>query len=293
MSDFSPDWLAQREPLDAAARDPGLANNFAAAIAATPRRIIDLGAGTGANLRLLAPLIGGDQDWLLVDKDPALLHAQRSEITRWVARHGWRVSEAADGALELSVGPARWRVRSLQLDLQASLEQLELQDCDGLTTTAFLDLVSLDWIDRLCRMLSGSPRPFLATLSVDGHRRWQPAMTDDLRLRQAFEQHQTGDKGFGASLGIAAVDELATRLDRLGFTVGTARSDWQIAGEHPALLGQMIDEALAVGRELEPDAASAFAEWAACRRAQVVTGRLSLTIGHRDLLALPGPGLLR
>lgn len=293
MSGFSPDWLAQREPLDAAARDVGLAHDFAAAIADTPRRIIDLGAGTGANLRLLAPLIGGDQDWLLIDKDPALLMAQRHEIARWAAQHGWGLSEATNGTVELSVGLARWRVRSQQLDLQASLEQLALQDCDGLTTTAFLDLVSLDWIDRLCRMLSRSPRPFLATLSVDGQRRWQPAMADDLRLHQAFEHHQRGNKGFGAALGIAAVDELALRLDRIGFTVGTARSDWQIAGEHSALLGQMIDEALAVACELEPDAASAFADWAARRHAQVATGALALTIGHRDLLALPGPGLVR
>jgi hypothetical protein len=293
MSGFSPDWLAQREPLDAAARDAGLAHEFAAAIADTPRRIIDLGAGTGANLRLLAPLIGGDQDWLLIDNDPALLIAQRREIARWAAQHGWGISEAATGAAEIIVGPARWRFRSQQLDLQSSLEQLALQDCDGLTTTAFLDLVSLEWIDRLCRMLSRLPRPFLATLSVDGQRRWQPAMTDDLRLHQAFERHQTINKGFGAALGIAAVDEIAVRLDQLGFTVGTARSDWQIASGHPALLRQLIDEALAVGCELEPDAASAFDDWAAHRHAQLATGQLALTIGHRDLLALPGPGLKR
>jgi SAM-dependent methyltransferase len=293
MSGFSPDWLAQREPLDAAARDAGLAHEFAAAIAHTPRRIIDLGAGTGANLRLLAPLIGGDQDWLLIDNDPALLMAQQHEIARWAAQHGWGLSDATNGAVELCVGPARWRVRSQQLDLQASLEQIALPDCDGLTTTAFLDLVSLDWIDRLCRMLSRSPRPFLATLSVDGQRRWQPAMADDLRLHQAFEHHQRGDKGFGDALGIAAVDELAMRLDRLGFTVGTARSDWQISGEHSTLLGQMIDEALAVGCELEPDAASVFTDWAARRHSQVAVGALALTIGHRDLLALPGPGRVR
>jgi hypothetical protein len=292
MTGFSPDWLAQREPLDAAARDAGLAHEFAAAIADTPRRIIDLGAGTGANLRLLAPLIGGDQDWLLIDNDPALLIAQRREIARWAAQHGWSLSEEATGATEITVGTARWRVRSKQLDLQASLEQLALQDCDGLTTTAFLDLVSVDWIDRLCLMLARSPRPFLATLSVDGQRWWQPAMTDDLRLRQAFEHHQLGNKGFGAALGIGAVDEMAVRLDRLDFTVCTARSDWQIAGGHPGLLRQMIDEALTVGCELEPGAASAFADWAARRHAQAATGMLRLTIGHRDLLALPGPAQL-
>jgi hypothetical protein len=223
----------------------------------------------------------------------ATLDAQRREIAQWAAHHGWGFSEDGTGAAEITVGPARWRVRSQLLDLHASLEQLALQDCDGLTTTAFLDLVSVDWIDRLCRMLSRSPRPFLATLSVDGQRHWQPSMADDLRLHQAFEHHQRGNKGFGAALGITAVDELALRLNRIGFTVAIARSDWQIAGGHSALLGQMIDEALAVGCELEPGAASVFADWAARRHAQVATGALALTIGHRDLLGLPGSGRVR
>ncbi len=287
MSGFSPEWLAQREPLDAAARDPGLAQAFADSIARTPRRIVDLGAGTGANLRLLAPLIGGDQDWLLIDNDPALLTAQRREIGRWAREHGWGFTQEADGIAQITTGSARWRVRSEPLDLQAALEQVVLHDADGVTTTAFLDLVSSEWVDRLCRMLSGSPRPLLATLSVDGRRRWNPAMQADARLHRAFEHHQAGDKGFGAALGIAAVDEMAARLARVGFSVHTARSDWVMAGDHPALLAQMIDEAVTVGCEVDPGAAPEFIAWAARRHAQAANGELTLTIGHRDLLALP------
>jgi hypothetical protein len=305
MSGFSSDWLALREPLDAAARDAGLARGFATALAGSACRVIDLGAGTGANFRLLAPQIEADQDWLLLDHDPALLTAQRAAIIRWAQHHGWRIHEGdegndddADSGLVVATGQWRWRVRSQQIDLQRSLEQLDLDACDGVTTTAFLDLVSAEWIERLCTQLADAARPLLATLTVDGRREWHPPLEDDARLHQAFLQHQAGDKGFGPALGIAAVDEIASRLAARRFVVSTARSDWQIGPERAALLQQMIDEAAAVAAETAPARAlaeqqrqaSSVAAWAARRHAQVSSGALSLTVGHRDLLAVPGPG---
>ena len=62
MSGFAPDWLALREPLDAASRCVRL-GGLALAVLARGRgaaagvEVIDLGAGTGANLRYVAPLI--------------------------------------------------------------------------------------------------------------------------------------------------------------------------------------------------------------------------------------------
>src|SRR6187200_1305090 len=68
------DWLALREPLDAASRSFELTRAVAAAL---PRdrslRIVDLGCGTGANVRYLEPHLRGSHDWLLVDKDPSVL----------------------------------------------------------------------------------------------------------------------------------------------------------------------------------------------------------------------------
>jgi hypothetical protein len=59
MSGFSAEWLALREPVDAASRNPEL---IAADRLATARArflsVLDLGSGTGANFRFLAPLLG-------------------------------------------------------------------------------------------------------------------------------------------------------------------------------------------------------------------------------------------
>ena len=74
MGRFSADWLALREPVDAASRNQELTARLC-----DWRRgqgnlsVLDLGSGAGANGRFLAPLLGSGQHWRLVDHDPALL----------------------------------------------------------------------------------------------------------------------------------------------------------------------------------------------------------------------------
>lgn len=44
---------------------------------------VDLGCGTGANLRATCSLLPKDQTWRLVDNDEALLRAARDELSAW------------------------------------------------------------------------------------------------------------------------------------------------------------------------------------------------------------------
>ncbi|MFM7687976.1 MAG: class I SAM-dependent methyltransferase, partial [Alphaproteobacteria bacterium] len=69
---FDGDWLDLREPYDAAARNPELAEMLAASLPARPR-LLDLGAGTGSLLRWLGHFIGRARSWTLVDSDAELL----------------------------------------------------------------------------------------------------------------------------------------------------------------------------------------------------------------------------
>ncbi len=249
MSNFSAAWLALRASADAAARDAGLAQRFAAALPLHPK-IIDVGAGTGANARALAPLVGGD--WVLVDRDAALL-ALGGEFT------------------------------TALLDLAAGWDALDALGADAVTAAAFFDLVSEDWLARFARWLAARRLPLYATLTVDGRRAWSPADPDDAQIAAAFSRHQRRDKGFGAALGPAAPERLARLLADRGFAMADAASDWRLGPAGRGLIEALVrGEAQAAGVE-----GTATAAWQQRRLDQAAAGLLHLTIGHRDLLALP------
>lgn len=287
MSGFDASWLDMREPFDAKARDAELAQRFVAALGTAdekPKRIVDLAAGSGASFRALAPLLEGDQHWLLVDHDPSLIAEQREAIARWALRNGWRCDKS-DGGVRVRTESGVWVARAQALDLARDLDAIDIAACDGVTTSAFLDLVSAAWLDRLCDVLMQSGAPLLATLTVDGRREWRPALPADASIDRAFAAHQSGDKGFGPAKAGLATAYLADRLAARGYEVATARSDWRIRPEDRGMLSRMVEETAEVAIEAEPGLRALFSEWSAERREQIRSGLLSVEIGHLDLFA--------
>lgn len=290
MSGFSRAWLKLRESADLAARDPQLARRFATAVRRQPGRalrLIDLGAGTGATCRALMPRIGGDQDWLLLDHDPSLLAGQVEEMTLWARRQGYPIL-AGGGRITLTVGAANWHVTGQALDLAGNWDALEAPEADGVTASALFDLASAEWVERLAAWLDRRALPLLAMLTADGRRLWEPPLPGDGQVAAAFRAHQSGDKGFGPALGGAAPAALASALSARGFEVAQAASDWQLGARDAMLLADLITgeaEAAAAARPLDK---GVIKGWETGRRQLLDNGRLSLVIGHRDILALPG-----
>ena len=69
---FSPEWLALREPVDHRSRAAGLIpllNSWWESHEGS--HIVDLGSGTGSNLRYLAPLLRGEQLFVVAVKRAA------------------------------------------------------------------------------------------------------------------------------------------------------------------------------------------------------------------------------
>lgn len=305
MTGFDADWLAQREPFDLAARSRPLEHAFSEALEkirsdrspaastldrATPHfpiRLADLGGGTAANFRALAPRLRGDQEWLLLDHDPRLLAEAPSRIAHWAQAQGWQAI-VQGGRCEVHARGAHWSLATQAIDLAECLETIDATRYDGIVTTAFLDLVSQGWLARLARWLVNAGRPMLATLTVDGLRRWHPEATDDALIEQAFRAHQGGDKGFGESVGPGAAAALAQILQALACPVSIARSDWQIGAADLSMLNRMADEAVGVALEVDPASRDRVSRWREIRALQIQRGDATLTIGHVDLLAWPG-----
>jgi hypothetical protein len=265
MKGFSAAWLALREPYDLAARNPlvrdAVANAFLGQAAIS---VVDLACGAGATLRALGPHLPPRQSWRLVDNSLSLL------ARAFTPGH-----------------PPHVTVTTTPIDLARDLELALDGPLDLVTTSALLDLVSPEWLDRLVVEVAARRLPFYAALTYDGRSVAAPPARLDVELLAGFNLHQRTDKGFGPALGPSAAARTAERFEHCGYALVQGRSDWVFGPDDRA-----IQDALFAGwAEVAPLttglSADDIAEWLAQRRAYLAAGRSSLRIGHVDIFVRP------
>ena len=338
MGDFSADWLALREPIDARSRAGHLVDHLLAyGITLDPRaqaqvkaqspaqaqaqaqaqrktktktktlaqlqlqaktlahaqahpalrppwHILDLGCGTGSNLRYLAPRLGAGpgekawryQLWWCLDKDPQLLAEleRRTQPTvAWAAELDLVVQTLRrdlaigfDRDLFLRVdrdsapGGDRDPILGLDLEQVIGVDQANafgagfplpppLGPRTLVTASALLDLVSADWLAGLLRVCVGSRSPLLLVLTYDGRLEISPAHPLDGTLLGLFNAHQRRDKGLGPALGPTAPERLADLADEWGFAREFGASDWVLGPEDVALNTALIEGFAAAARD--------------------------------------------
>jgi len=265
MSGFSAEWLALREPYDAAAFNAAVRDAAIASIAGLdPVAIVDLGCGTGSGLRALAPLIPARQTWRLVDNDLSLL------------------ARAAD-----TERPSRVQITAVPIDLAHDLEAALDGAVDLVTTTALLDLVSAPWLERLAVECAARRLPFYATLSYDGRIELSPQDPGDTAMIAAFNTHQRTDKGFGAALGPKSAAEAIAQFARIGYFVDRQPADWVFAPHDREIQNELLAGLAGAARAIGAPELDDIVGWLTRRRDLVAAGRSSMRIGHIDLFARP------
>jgi hypothetical protein len=302
VTGFSAEWLAAREPHDTAARAvelvgllrtpelitrPGAESRDAAA-----RAIVDLGAGSGANLRWLLPKLAGMQVWMLVDHDPALLAAAETAIHEWALRTGAEAHAASSARGDESLDDIvvtgadfACRVHRTRADL-ADLERIELPERALVTSSALLDLVSPEWLRSLVRRCHTASADVYFSLTYDGRTVCTPADEADAEVLELFNRHQRGDKGFGPALGPAAglraVDSFVAR----GYRVASRTSDWHVGPSAAAFQRQILAGWLGAALEIAPERRATLEEWHRRRLAHLEAGVSTLVIGHMDIVGI-------
>ena len=294
--EFDLDWLDLREPFDAVARNEALAAALIATLPARPR-LMDLGAGTGSLMRWLAPRIGRAQAWTLVDQSREMTEAAFDTIADRAEDVGLKVTMPNRRTLLVHAPGGAWRVEALIADLADAPDNLPLHNADAVVSSALCDLVSAGWLEDMAAALQ---IPFYAALCVDGRERFAPPHPADALVAAGFRRDQGRDKGFGGpALGPGAPGAIARIFGAQGYRVQSATSDWVVrargAGLHPALrerashfLNELVlGHVTAAGRQQRGSAGGRLGLWTVARSRQLAERRLSVRIGHRDLLALP------
>lgn len=259
---FSAEWLALREPFDVRARHRGVLRQAAAALAGRHAvTIVDLACGTGATMRALGPQLPMQQSWRLFDNNLSLLA---------------KVPPAAN-------------VRIHALDLVHDLEAALDGPVDLVTTSALLDLVSADWLERLVIEVAARKLPLYAALSYDGRVDFTPEDPRDAAVIAAANLHQQGDKGFGPALGPSAAGTAVECLQRVGYVVGRGAADWLLAETDLAMQEAMLTGWALAASETGNVSHEAAAEWLVSRRSALAAKRSRIRVGHQDFFATP-PG---
>ena len=264
MSGFSSDWLTLREPVDRRSRNgailAAIEEYFKPRASVTA---IDLASGRGSMIRALMGRLPARQDWVAVDDEPDLLrdagHAQGAAI----------------------------RIESRRADLAQALENVMSISADLVVTSAFIDLVSAAWLDRLVRAAVAKSVPVYLAMSYDGRVVCEPHHPLDEAVIAAFGRHQRRDKGFGLALGPSAGDAAARRFAAAGYAVRSERADWHVAPEERELQSMMVAGWFTAVREMDELDSPALAAWYDQRVAWIADGQSKLVVGHLDVWATP------
>lgn len=256
----SPAWLDLREPADAGARSAELAERLRRRLPPDGRRVIhDLGGGTGAMGRWLAPRLPGPQHWVVHDRDRDLLDLAVARPPR------------ADVSVE-----AR----------RSDITRLTPEDMDGahaVVASALLDLLSASELTRMLDACAG--RPMLFALTVVGRVALTPADPLDAPVAAAFNAHQRRGTPAGRLLGPDAVAAVVDQRRGTGDEIVVRPSPWRLDAADADLLAEWLEGWTAAACEQEPMLdAEAYRER---RLAQVAAGELAVTVDHADVLVLP------
>jgi hypothetical protein len=256
MSDFSLEWLALREPADAAARADELLATLLTSLSGPDLVIRDLGSGSGSMARWLGPRLPARQKWILTDRDPALLEAAAASVPDAVP------------------------------DLR-DITRLTADDLAGtslVTGSALLDILTQAEVKAIAEACVAARVPALFALSVVGQVELTPSDPLDGPLTAAFNAHQRRTVEGRTLLGPSAVPAMATAFTRLGAAVHRRPSPWRLGPAQSALTAEWLRGWVSAACEHDPDLTPAADEYLSRRLAEE---DLHVTVHHEDLLALP------
>ena len=268
MSDdtFDPSWLSLREGADHRSRAHELSDRLGVLGEQSGWSVIlDLGSGTGSNVRYLAPRLPWADSWILLDKDASLLETA--------------VAPGVSGPVRL-IG-------------DIAVEGIDaIASADVVTGSALLDLVSEGWLRAAVGACAAQGAAALFSLSYDGSVRWSIADRDDEMMQDALNDHQRRDKGLGRALGPEAAIVARTLFMEFGYDVLLRPAPWHLNGlTDQDLTLSLVRGWIEAAAEVLPKRVDRIHAWGRRRFEQVQESEYELVVGHYDLLALPPVGV--
>jgi hypothetical protein len=275
----TPEWLALREPADARARSRALADEAVRRMPAGPAVIHDLGSGTGAMMRWLAPVLAP-----VLTADPHTPGPHTPGPQAWVRHDG----DAA--LLALADVPPTVTETLTSVERLADLRPVDLARATLVTASALLDVLTRDELAVIVAACRAVRAPALFSLSVTGRVDLDPSDPADRAIEAAFNDHQRRQVDGRLLLGPSATAVAQALFEASGWRVRTADTPWILDARQPRqrrLIAEWLDGWVGAALEQGPALEDVAAEYLRRRRARLARGDLRVVVHHKDLLAWP------
>ncbi|ADJ27880.1 class I SAM-dependent methyltransferase [Nitrosococcus watsonii] len=268
------DWLRLRYQLDGAARDRSLEAQALTQLSKGEQlRVLDLGAGAGANLCYYAHLLPSSTQWWLVERDSELLGQFPQFIIDFLGEEINTVHPLAD-------------------DFLAPDCPIYKSSFDLVLANAVFDLLSASQFQRLLQLFrqawaEKSPL-FLFTLNLDRGIRFYPTDKETEHWCCRYESLMHRPQHFGQAMAAHCGREMEKLFLENGFNVNSASSAWNILPlQKEALLAKLDFFEKAMAESIRPHSQQwdLFQRWLGGKRYQVYQQEISLHVPHRDFLA--------
>jgi hypothetical protein len=266
--EVSGEWLALREPEDAAARSRDLALAAAAMMPDGPIVVHDLGSGTGSMMRWLAPFLPGPQTWILHDWNADLIER---------AIDGVRPSDRDNAAVSVFA-----RTGNL-----ANLLPTDLAEASLVTASALLDVLTSRETLAIVNACVGARCPALLALSVTGDVRLSPRHELDAEFAAAFNAHQVREADDRQQLGRHGASIALRLFTEAGWRVRPSTTLWRLDHHRSRLLGEWFVGWVDAAIEQDAGLRAHAKRYRRLRMSQIERGELAAHISHLDLLAWP------
>ena len=267
ISEFDSAWLDTRYPFDLEARNREVESFIRKSFPEGKNlRVLDLGAGNGANLRYFSSRWESLRHWTLLDHNPELMKVCKS----WVN---------AQDDLDLELNCREGSLSSFD-------EVVSSADFDLVMANALFDLTTQDEFELVSATLKEYELPLLFTLNYSGMK-FYPEDSFDQEVEVSYAKHMRQSGGKVEFMGERAGPAMAEMLLQQGATVVKGESYWHISPGDRQMLNYKIGFIENALSDLYPEGPNAEKgkEWLEKRKNQLRQGNLTIKVSHWDLAA--------
>ncbi len=276
-------WLELRIPYDTKGRNLNVEASCQKHLEKHKRlRIVDLGAGTGANCRYYLSKIFQDQEWFLVEQNQELLEIAFDRLVSWALDNGYE-SIAQNSRLDLKNQDHKIIIYKTVGSILELENLIGIETIDLAVANAVFDLFSEQQFQTLLECLKKYQLPLLTTANYTGMS-FNPQTDEDSCFISYYHQHMQREQHFGRGMGPKCGSYMWEAMKCIGMRGLQGESPWEISSSDPVFLQLLLEFMEKSIPEILEDASleDELNTWLRKKEQMIAQQGLSCNVAHQD-----------